>query len=37
MRQALRRFLDDWSSKDTPFLMWLLSPFTVFRQPDEKR
>ncbi len=34
MRQALRRFINDWLSKDTPYLMWLLSPFTSFKQPD---
>lgn len=29
--RALRSFLVEWMSKDTPYLMWLLSPFTAFR------
>lgn len=35
MRQALRRFFNEWMSKDTPYLMWLLSPFTAFRKADD--
>ena len=35
MRRAMRRFFDAWMRKDTPYLMWLLSPFTAFRVEDE--
>jgi protein-tyrosine-phosphatase len=30
VRQAIRWFISEWLSKDTPYLMWLLSSFTVF-------
>ena len=35
MRRAMRGFFDAWMRKDTPYLMWLLSPFTAFKADDE--
>ena len=34
MYRALRRFFGEWMRKDTPYLMWLLSPFTAFEQEE---
>jgi len=34
MYEAIWRFFGEWMRKDTPYLMWLLSPFTAFRDED---